>query len=79
MIAVMTKAKISATVTPERLARAHEVSGTSNLSQLLDQALGALIERELEQRWLDAHPAEFEVDLPGEVQVDLSAVPWDDE
>jgi hypothetical protein len=25
-----------------------------------------VIERELEQRWLDAHPVDVEVDLPGE-------------
>lgn len=75
----MTKTKISATVTPEQLARAREVSGVSNLSQLLEYALGALIERELEQRWLDAYDAEGEAGLPGEVAVDLSAVPWDDE
>lgn len=75
----MTKTKISATVTPEQLARAHEVSGVSNLSQLLERALAALIERELEQRWLDAHDVEVETDLPGEVEVDLSATPWDEE
>lgn len=71
----MTKAKISATLTPERLAQAREVTGTTNLSQLLDDALGALISQELERRWLDAHPDE---DLPGEIEVDLSTVPWDE-
>lgn len=72
----MTKLKVSATVDPEQLAEARAVTGTSNLSRLLDQALGALIQRELERRWLDAHPDE---ELPGEVPVDLSAVPWDPE
>lgn len=72
----MTTTKISATVTPERLAEARAVTRTSNLSQLLDEALAALISRELERRWLEAHPDE---ELPGEVPVDLSSVPWEDE
>ena len=71
----MTKVKISATVQPERLAEARAVTGTTNLSQLLDDALAALITRELERRWLDAHPDD---ELPGEVPVDLSSVPWDE-
>ncbi|MGH3681299.1 MAG: type II toxin-antitoxin system CcdA family antitoxin [Natronosporangium sp.] len=71
----MTRTKISATVDPERLAEARAATGTTNLSQLLDQALSALINRELEQRWLAAHP---DSELPGEVPVDLSSVPWDD-
>jgi post-segregation antitoxin (ccd killing protein) len=71
----MTKTKVSATVDPERLAEARAVTGTTNLSQLLDQALAAVIERELERRWLDAHPDD---ELPGHVQVDLSDVPWED-
>lgn len=70
----MPKTKVSATVSPDRLARAREVTGTNNVSDLLEQALGALIERELEQRWLNAHPDE---DLPGDVVPDLSGVPWD--
>jgi hypothetical protein len=72
---VMTKTKVSATLTPERLAQAQEVTGTSNLSKLLDEALAALIERELERQWLAAHPGD---ELPGEVEVDLSSVPWDE-
>lgn len=73
----MPKAKISATVSPDRLARAREVTGTTNVSELLNDALGALIERELEQRWLDAQRTDDD-QLPGEVVVDLSAVPWDE-
>lgn len=72
----MPKRKVSATVSPDRLAYAREVTGTNSVSELLDQALAALIERELEQRWLAAHPDE---ELPGEVVPDLSAVPWDEE
>ncbi len=71
----MPKTKVSATVSPERLARAREVTGTDSVSDLLEEALGALIERELEQQWLQAHPDE---ELPGEVVPDLSAVPWED-
>jgi hypothetical protein len=69
----MTKTKISATVDPARLEQAREVTGTNSLSRLLDDALVALIERSLEQRWLDAHT---DGDLPGEVPVDLSSIPW---
>jgi hypothetical protein len=68
------RTKISATLTPERLRQAQEVTGTSNVSQLLDDALTALIERELEKRWLEAHPDQ---ELPGEVEVDLTSVPWE--
>lgn len=69
------KTKISATLTPERLQQAQAVTGTSNVSQLLEEALGALIERELEKRWLEAN---HDDELPGEVPVDLSAVPWEE-
>ncbi len=72
----MPKTKVSATVSPERLASAREVTGTHSVSDLLEEALGALIERELEQRWLHAHPDE---ELPGEVAPDLSAAPWEEE
>ncbi len=75
----MTKRKVSVTLSPERLRRAQEVSGTSNLSELVDDALEALVERALERQWLDAHPATEETtDLPTEVPVDLRAVPWDE-
>ncbi len=69
------KTKVSATLTPGRLAEAQAITGTGNVSQLLDDALAALIERELERRWMDARP---DPDLPGEVPVDLTDVPWDD-
>ncbi len=70
----MPKKKISATVSPDRLARAREVTGKRNVSELLDDALDALVERELERRWLDSHD---EADLPGEVPPDLSSLPWE--
>lgn len=70
----MPKTKVSATVSPERLARAKEITGAQSVSDLLERALGALIERELEQRWLQAHPDD---DLP-EAIPDLSGLPWDE-
>ncbi|HUG87052.1 MAG TPA: type II toxin-antitoxin system CcdA family antitoxin [Euzebya sp.] len=74
----MVKKKISATVSPERIRRAQEITGNTNLSELLDEGLAALIERELERRWLAgyrAHPPGK--DLPPEVEPDLVAVPWE--
>lgn len=69
------RTKVSATLTPERLREAQAITGTSNVSQLLDEALSALIERELEKRWLEASRDD---ELPGEVRVDLSSVPWEE-
>ncbi len=69
------KTKVSATLTPERLRQAQAVTGTSNVSQLLEDALAALIERELEKRWLEANRDD---ELPGEVPVDLRTVPWEE-
>jgi hypothetical protein len=71
----MMKVKVSATVDPARLQEARSLTGADSVSEVLDAALGALIERELEQRWLAAHPND---ELPGEVPVDLSDLPWDD-
>lgn len=74
----MTKRKISATVSPDILRRAREVTGNNNVSDLLERGLDALIERELERRWLDAHQAdESRDDLPADVPVDLAGTPWD--
>lgn len=73
------KMKVSATLRPERLREAQAITGTSNVSQLLEDALSALIERELEKRWLDANrDGGLSGDLPGEVPVDLSSVPWEE-
>lgn len=75
----MAKQKVSATVSPERLARAREVAGTSNVSEVLDLALDALIERELERQWIAGHRRIGpEDDLPVEVAPDLGDLPWDD-
>lgn len=74
----MVKHKVSVTLSPERLRRAQAITGNGNVSDLLEEALSALIERELEQRWLAGHQsAADDADLPGEVTPDLSDVPWD--
>ena len=61
---------------PEHLVKAMALLGTDNVSVLLDTALVALIERELERRWLVAH---HDQDPPGDVRGDPSDLPWDDE
>lgn len=71
----MPKDKVSATISPDRLAEAQRLTGTTNVSELLDEGLALLIERELERRWLAAHPDD---DLPTDVVPDLSDLPWDD-
>ncbi|MGQ0577245.1 MAG: type II toxin-antitoxin system CcdA family antitoxin [Pseudonocardia sp.] len=73
----MTKRKVSVTLTPERIARAQEVTGRANLSELLDEALLALVDRELEQRWIARTDVPGDRDTPDDVPVDLSDVPWD--
>ena len=74
----MAKQKVSVTLSPERLRRAREVTRSANLSEMLDDALDALVERELERRWLEGHErAPGDTGLPGEVPVDLTDVPWD--
>lgn len=75
----MTKEKISATVDPVRLAAARSVSSADSVSGVLDEALSALIEREHERRWLEAHPhGSTTDDLPSPISPDLNDLPWDD-
>lgn len=74
----MTRVKVSATLSPENIAAARAVVDTASLSELLDRALEALVERELERRWLEAHDDDTS-DLPQAVPVDLSHIPWDAE
>lgn len=71
----MAKRKISATINPDTLAEAAELTGDDNVSAVLDRALKALIDLEQERRWLAAHPND---DLPGSVPPDLSELPWED-
>jgi hypothetical protein len=79
----MARRKVSATIDPDRLAAAREVAGFErSVSEVLDLALGSYVERVLEERWLAAHPEDAgddDRDLPGEVPVDLSHLPWDDD
>jgi len=65
----MIKEKISATVDPQRLARAKALLSSDNNSAVLNAALDALVERERERQWLEAHTDDG---LPGEVAPDLS-------
>lgn len=75
----MAKQKISATLSPERLRRAQAITGSRNVSELLDDALSALIDRELERQWLAGYEGGAgDPDLAGEVISDLSDVPWDE-
>jgi hypothetical protein len=77
MIGMPSKLKISATVDPDRLEAARRIAGTDRpVSEVIDLALDAYVVHTLEQRWLAAHPA-AQTDLPGEVPVDLTAVPWE--
>jgi hypothetical protein len=77
----MTKAKVSATVDPDRLERAKKLTGCKSTSEVLDRGLRALIEDELERAQADGYArvpqgddAVREVD--SKVWADL---PWDGE
>ena len=77
----MSKVKISATVDPDHLKRAKELSGCENTSEVLDRGLRALIEDELERAQANGYTL-----LPqGEEvvrQVDptiWAELPWDEE
>lgn len=77
----MGKVKISATVRPEQLAEAKRLTGCDNVSEVLDRALTALIEDELERAHADGYtrmPQGGEtLDVVDRgVWVDL---PWDEE
>ncbi|HVW31494.1 MAG TPA: hypothetical protein VHL53_03045 [Acidimicrobiia bacterium] len=76
----MSKVKISATVQPERLAEAKRLTGCENVSEVLDRALVALINDELERAHVEGYarlPQGQTVEAvdPG-VWADL---PWDEE
>lgn len=61
----MTRAKTSATVDRDLLAQAHKLTGVKSISELLDRALSASINAELEARWhagYDAAPAGTDAD-----------------
>ncbi len=77
----MPKKKLSVSVSPERLQKAREISPGLNVSEVVDEALDALVERELEKRWLKVHErrSPADADLPQDIPVDLSGLPWDEE
>lgn len=77
----MGKVKVSATVNPERLARAKELTGCENVSEVLDRALAALIDDELERVHANGYArvpqASETVDVvDGDV---WSELPWDED
>jgi post-segregation antitoxin (ccd killing protein) len=51
----VTRAKISATVDRQLLARAKRLTGISGTSELLDRALAASVTAELESRWHEGY------------------------
>lgn len=68
----MPKQKVSATLSPERLKEAFELTGNDSVSELLEQALEVLVERELERRWHAGYDrAGPDHGLPVNVPVDL--------
>jgi len=74
----MPKQKVSVTLSPSKISVARRLTGNENLSDLLDEALAALIEREQERRWVDGRAAEDD-DPVGEVIPDLTDAPWDEQ
>jgi post-segregation antitoxin (ccd killing protein) len=83
MLPMPSKKKVSVTVTPELLDEAQKLTGTDNVSKLVDDALQALIDLELEEQWIrgvEAQPYEDDDELAwvGEVPVDMSDIPWED-
>ncbi len=77
----MNKVKISATVRPERLAEAKRLTGCENVSEVLDRALAALIDDELERAHAEGYTRLPQGDetvrsVDSGVWADL---PWDEE
>jgi len=77
----MNKVKISATLRPDQLAEAKRLTGCDNVSEVLDRALAALIDDELERAHVEGY-----VRLPqGGETVEVvdpavwADVPWDEE
>lgn len=77
----MSKVKVSATVSPERLERARQLTGCGNVSEVLDRALAALIAAELER----VHVAGYAREPQGDDTVSTvdagmwSELPWEEE
>ncbi len=75
------RTKVSATLDPERLAQAKELTGLDNTSELLNRALGALIAEELERIHADGYAATPQgAEVVSEVDPSIwSDIPWDEE
>ncbi|MGH9024058.1 MAG: hypothetical protein ACRDV9_13335 [Acidimicrobiia bacterium] len=77
----MSKVKISATVRPERLAEAKRLTRCENVSEVIDRALSALIDHELERLHADGY-ARLPQDGETLATVDVAVwadIPWDEE
>lgn len=77
----MNKVKISASVRPERLAEAKALTGCDNVSEVIDRALTALIDDELERVHADGYARLPQSGETVEV-VDAGVwadLPWDEE
>lgn len=77
----MAKVKISATVDPDRLERAKELTGVRSVSEVLERGLAALIEHELERAHAEGYAR---VPQGGETVSTTDAgvwaeLPWDEE
>ncbi|MGK2957435.1 MAG: hypothetical protein ACSLFB_03345 [Acidimicrobiales bacterium] len=71
----MNKAKVSATIDPGRLAQAKQLTGSNNVSEILDRALIALIDDELER----IHAQGYErVPQGSETVQEVDALLWSD-
>jgi uncharacterized protein YgbK (DUF1537 family) len=74
------KVKVSATVSPDRLRQAKQLTGCENVSEVIEQGLAALIARELERIHADGYAGASQ----GAEVVDIvdsavwSEVPWDE-
>lgn len=77
----MAKVKISATVDPDRLERAKQLTGVRSVSEVLDRGLTALIEDELERIHADGYSRVAQGDeTVRAVDPDMWAdLPWDEE
>ena len=75
----MNKIKVSVTVDPQRLARAQELTGCEKVSEVVDRALSALIDDELER----IHSAGYSAVPQGDEAIATvdpsvwSETPWD--
>jgi hypothetical protein len=77
----MAKVKISATVDPARLEQAKQLTGVSNVSEVLERGLAALIEDELERIHSDGYERSPQAGETVRV-VDAGVwadLPWDEE